>query len=364
MAAKLRFTEDDYPQKLWPAIEALQKGGSFADSINLIDDYLRYAPRQGQPRGLLYKGKALLIVGQTEASLPMLMDCIEQFPRDPIRHEAKLLAALANAELGRMAPARLLLEANVEDDQLEPSNPVSRDSLLALGALLYREGLETHWSLTPPVPDAEVPPPEQRKALQQVLLDAIDRLESADERYAHEFRPARNTRYLAALAHRMASHWYQIESNLPDLIDSTRREFNGLYRSHLEAALQSTGSLRKELSQMQESETLTEAEELMLRNCYLTEGDTLFDLNRYEDAVNAYAGVALRYNGEPICLEATIRQGRCYLAMNRPDDATRAFRQAEKNLARIPESQDELFARTTRHDRAGWKAMLQRLTAS
>jgi tetratricopeptide (TPR) repeat protein len=363
-AAKLRFTESDYPARLWLAIQAFQEGGAYEESLLLLDEYLRYTPREGQPRGLLFKGKSLLAVGQVEQSLPPLTDCIEQFPRDPIRHEARLLAGLANAELGNLAVARSFLEANVDDDQLEPENPISRDSLIALGKLLYRQGLETHLALTPLVSTQREPSPEQRRALQQILDDAINRLETADERYSSTYRKARQMRYLAGLAHRMAAHWPLQESQLPDVSDSARRDFAQKHRKHLETALLATSSLRKELSEIQEREPLTDVEEFMLHNCYLSEGDTLYDLGRYEDALNIYASAALRYNGEPISLEATVRQARCYLAMNRPDDASRVYRQAEKNLARIPDTQNEQFVRTTRHDREGWKSMLKWLTES
>ncbi len=252
-----------------------------------------------------------------------------------------------------------MLEANLYDSALVPDSPVWRDSLLTLGQLLYRQALETHLALTRAGPSPVIVGAEQRAGVYQLLTDAIDRLETADERYAEDFRHALPTRYQAGMAHRMAAHWRMSEANLPDTIDSVRRDLLNQQESHLEASLKHLSALRRELSQMQEKNLqLSPEEELLLRSSYLEEGDTLFELGRYEEARETYGGASLRYSSEPISLEATVRQARCYTAMNRPLDAARAYRQAEKNLDRIPDSQDDMFLRTTRHDRAGWKTML------
>ncbi len=55
-SAQLQFTEKNYPDLLWLAIESLQRGNAFENSLELLNDYLRYVPRDGQPRGLVRKG--------------------------------------------------------------------------------------------------------------------------------------------------------------------------------------------------------------------------------------------------------------------------------------------------------------------
>jgi tetratricopeptide (TPR) repeat protein len=359
-AAKLRFTEKDYTARIWRAIEAYLAGDGFRQCLPLLDDYLRYAPRGEHPRALMAQGRSYMATEKIPAALQVYEACLAEHATDPIRYEARLRAAQANSELGRYAAARELLETNLyEEVGPIPDSPIWRDSLFSLGELLYQQAQEIHLGLTRPKATDEPPQPNEVLALTKILEEAIDKLETADERYSASHRRGRLARHLAAHAHRMSAYWPEQELKQTQLADSLRRDYLAKRRAHYEAGIAHLVSLQKELGAAEESERLEPREELMLRGSYLSQGDMYFALEDYEKALDAYAGAALRYSSEPISLEASARQARCYLALRQPQNANRAYLQAAQNLQRMGNAQDMAFDRTTRHDRQGWEKMFQ-----
>ena len=90
-AAKEQFNSKDYVPTLWSAIDAYQQGRHFSKSIPLLEKYLRYEERKRQPRGWVAHGRALLAEGKPDEAMKSLQTCMVEFPRDPMRYEARLL---------------------------------------------------------------------------------------------------------------------------------------------------------------------------------------------------------------------------------------------------------------------------------
>lgn len=362
-AAELRFETDDYLPTQWSAIEAYQDGRHFSQSIRLLEPYLRYEKRIRLPRGLVAYGRALLAENDPEPAIEALTNCIIEYPRDPLRYDARLLAAQAYAEKGSMQDAKRLLQDNLRDGELTPQSPAWRDSLLTLGELLYQQGNRNYLA-------AEQAKPEERLQLlrdnQSILEEAIVRLDEAVERYWPIAR-AKSAAYLAARARVMASTCPRIESQLPETLDAARRPLRRQGEKYLQQALEGFVDLHRYLSQQQEEQRLRDNEQLILRNCMLAEADVLSDLNRWEEAADAYRAVELKYMNEPSALEAILGRFACAKKMGLSSEAERLIRQANVVLNRIPADLDNRFSETTRYDRRGWEQFLgwmnQRLNA-
>lgn len=368
-AARVMFTEPAYTDLLWQAIDSYQSGRAYARSLELLDDYLRYESRERKPRGLIAQGRARLATGEAGRALLPLADCIEEFPRDSLRYEARLLAAVGRAELGEVDEARQLLEENLFDGRLAPSSPVYRDSLFILGELLYRHACRQHLRLTTPTGATERIEPgdhprdevaEQFTKNQQVLDDAILRLDQAAHRDEAHGNPLRSRRaaYLAAEAHQLAAFWPGIVAEDPETLESARRQLRQKRLSHLSDAQRAFAELRSQLNALDERDELSSWEPAMLRNCYLAEADMLFELGQIAEAAEAYQNTAHRFLNEPLSLEALLRQGRCFERLGRSADAKRVLQQAARVLERIPAEKDAGFVKTTRYDRPSWVSLL------
>lgn len=370
-AAQLRFNSESYLGTQWAAIDAYQQGRHFGQSVRLLEPYLRYVERRQQPRGLVAFGRALLAEDQIDRAIETLTTCIVEFPRDPLRYDARLLAALAYAEKGDLDNARTMLNDNLQDGELTPQSPAWQDSLFTLGELLYERSFRNHLL-------AEKADQEQRFEIlrenQPIVEEAVRYLEEAVERYWPEdeqydalvdspfnkdaARRAEAASYLAARAHLLRSHWPRIQSQSPEILEAAKRTLRTQADQDLQTALETFIRLRKHLSDREDEQRLAVNERAMLRNCLLAEADVLRDMNRLEDAARAYQEVEQRYVNEPPALEAILGRARCARRLGRPQEADMLIRQASAVLDRIPEEWNDRFEETTRFDRAGWEDLL------
>lgn len=359
-SAKLRFDSDSYCDTLWEAIEAYQFSGQFELSADLLADYLRYEQRARQPRALLAMGKARLATGNAEQALEPLEECIVEFPRDPLRYDARLAAAHANSELNRYPEAKVLLDANLTDGGLTPDSTIWRESLYSLGELLFRQVHEAHlgWELARSKGDPGKPLDLQPlRDNQPFVIEATLRLQEAATRYWPDPR-AKHAAYLNARANKLAAVWPKLESESPQALDAAKRQLRLQADQYLNSALTSFINLRRDLATREEEQTLTPAQQSMLRNCYVEEADTLYELGKYDQAAESFRAVSLRYMNEPTALEAMLGQSRCLQQLNRPREARLIIRQAAVVLGRIPPEADPSFTETTRYDRKRWQELL------
>lgn len=374
--ARLVYTEPEYPDALWLAIEAYQRGGAFAKSLDLLEDYLRFEQRTLLPRGLIARGRALLATDRPKEALRTLTDCIAEYPRDALSSEASLLAAVAHLEVGEYLPARELLEANLYNGQLNPDNPVFRDSMFVLGETMYRQAYHEHQRLSAPsivtgrlVPGV-IPSIAQSQALadnQELLEEAIERFEEVilrDRNYG-DFDRARHAMYLKACSQRMAVFWPTIQMGDPQTLEPTRRQLEQKRRATLQQSIASYSELKDTLLQrMAERGELEDRDHAMLRNCYMGIADNLYDLTDYPAAAEAYSKTAQEFLHEPIALQATLRESLCYERLGRSEDAKRLFGRAADILNRIPTEEDPEFAQTTLYARDEWKELIDWLGKS
>ena len=353
-AAQLEFNTPQFIPTQWLAIEAYQDGRHFSRSIALLEPYLRYEERRRLPRGLIAQGRALLAVGKPEKAIDALTTCIVEFPRDPLQYDARLLAALAHADLGNLDGAKTLLTENLQDGALTPQNQIWQDSLFTLGELLYQRGHRNFLV-------AQRQAPEERLKLlgenQPVLREAVRRLDEAVQRYWPLPR-AEEAAYLSARAHVLASHWPRLEAESPDVLDAARRALRAQTDQELQTALEGFAYLKQHMIRREEEHRLPEKEQAMLRNCYLAEADTLREMKRWEEAATAYRTVSLRFMNEPPALEAILGQARCAKDLGRVRESELLIRQAAVVLSRIPNEWNGRFEETTRLDRDGWTRLL------
>ncbi len=352
-AAQLKFDTNQYVPTQWLAIEAYQQGRHFRRSIRLLEPYLRYEDRRRLPRGLVAYGRALLAEGDEENAIRAAEACIVEYPRDPLRYDARLLAAQAHAERHEIDQASIYLVDNLRDGELTPQSPAWRDSLIMLGELQFEQAYQNQL-IAQRGDDADRN--ERMLANQPILHEAIRHLEEAVERYG--LSSTLNAAYLAARGHMMAAQWPRIEAESPEMLEAAKRSLRAQADQEVQVALESFSRLRETLLAREEEVKLPRLEDAMLRNSSIAEAEALRQMNRWEDAATAYRTVELRYTNEPTALEAILGRSACAKDLGRNREADLLVKQAAIVLSRIPSEWDDRFAETTRFDRPGWEKYL------
>ena len=353
-AAKKLFDTEEFLPAQWAAIEAYQKGRHFRRSIALLKDYLRYEERSRLPRGLVAYGRALLAEGNQEEAMKALVSCIVEYPRDPLRYDARLLVAMAKIEDKKPDEAIEYLMANLQDGKLTPASPAWKNSLFTIGELHFEIAQQKQLEAK------KIPEKDRSKQFlenQAVLEQAIRFLDESVARYPSESR-AESAAYLSARSHVLAAHLPEAESESPGILDAARRSLRTQMEQELQIALDGFSNLKRHLLSREDEGRLSPKESSMLRNCFMSEAEMLREMGRLEEASQAYRTIESRYINQPLALEAILHRAGCVRLLGRTNEADLLVRQASVVLSRIPDSWDDRFDEITRFDRNGWQQYL------
>jgi tetratricopeptide (TPR) repeat protein len=329
--ARFRAASREFPEDIWNAADCLLQGNDYVNAIKMLNEYLKNEHRRLRPQALVGIGKAHLALGNIDASLESLLECIKFHGSDAAIYEARLWCGKAYLEKGELDQAEKLLRDNLNGGTLTPASHEWRDSLFAMGHLLHAAGRHE---------------------------EAITRLEEAVARYPDTPQSLEGL-YLIAEAYREAAQAPQ-ERLRNATIESVKIAQRKQIRRLLDGARDYYLRVQEKLNRRAESASLTEMEPAMLRNCYFSIGSVFFDLGRYEDAIKAYSNASTRYQNEPMVLEAFMQIANCHRRLNRPLEARGALEQAKVVWKRLdPEMH---FTSTTNYDRDEWFELLDRLS--
>jgi TolA-binding protein len=356
--ADLRIATRYYLDDLARAADLFRRGQGYEQAVAVYRDLLREDPRRGHPEALAGIGESLLALGQIDAALRHLHECRDAYPTHPVTYRARLLGALALQNQGKSAEAKELLVDNLYRFSLAPQSTDWRDSLFALGALLYREAmdLESRSRLAGVDRTDELLRQAGLALLEQshsTFDEAIRTLSEAVQRYPTAPQ-AVEARYRIAEAYRHSAKWPRKRWNSVT-IETSRASLARQMQEHLNAAVSEYNSLITRLSEEPDA-TRGPTEMTIMRNCYFGRADALFDLARYDEAVAAYSAATNRYQHDPESLEAYVQIASCYRRLNRLGEARGTLDQAKAVLQRIRADAD--FTSTTRLARQDWPSLL------
>ena len=329
--AQLRYATADYPSDLWNSADCYYLGHSYTSAARLLDLYLQNEPEKRNAQALLRLGQVSLALGRVDQCIAALEECIELYDRDNATYQARIDCAKAHWYRGEVAEAERLLRVNLTESMLEPQSPEWKDSLFALGMLLFEQGR---------------------------YEEAISTLEEAVERYPND-RQALLARYVTGEAYR---RWAAepLERMQTARTGSDRLKSQQLVKERLTLALdefkQVQSSITLRVHNVQEDATYG----ALRRNCYMLEGACLFDLGRYQEAIEAYQNVSSLYPNEPFVLETFVQIAHCWQRLDRAENAHGAIEQAQLTLQQLPGDAD--FAATTAFSREEWRMLLNNLS--
>jgi len=108
-----------------------------------------------------------------------------------------------------------------------------------------------------------------------------------------------------------------------------------------------------------DASALTELDQTYLRASYLNRADCLFDLGRYEDAMEAYSEVAWRYENMPAAVSASMQIVHCHQRLGQVNEARAALERLSWLLRKLPPSAFETERGMS--SKQYWEAMVGRL---
>ena len=325
--ANVRCATEHYPDDIWNSADCFYRGQSYTNTARLLNLYLKNEPEKRNAEALLRLGQSNLALGNVDQCIAALEECIELYSRDNATYEARIDCANAYWYRGNAQEAERLLRGNLVESNLKPSSPEWRDSLFALGRLLFSQGRNE---------------------------DAINTLEEAVERYPND-RQTLQTRYLIGESYR---RWADepLERLLQARTSSEREKGTQLVHERLAKALESFKEVQRAITLRVRDVQQDPLYGAMLRNCYMLEGTVLFDLERYEDAIKSYSNVSSLYPNEPFVVETFVQIAHCWQRLDRVEKAHGAIQQAQLTLDRLPKNAD--FAATTAFNRDEWQSLL------
>lgn len=357
--AAARIATRFYPDDLLRAAKTYVQGHGYQQAEKLFRQFLQQQTRTGQPEALVGLGQTLVALGRPSEALLALNQVEQLYEKHPASYQARLLSATALQEQGNLDAAREVLGANLFGSALTPQSAEWRDSLFALGRIQFLQGIE-HDARGRSVPPQETEEKRAAEAQREMELaagyfaEAIKTLTEATQRFpdAAQVIPAT---YHVAEAYRRGAKWPQQRLEVVT-VDSTRQSLRRQVQNDLTAAVAEYTRLIEKLADDQESQRAF-VDLKILRNCYFNRADALFDLGRFEEAIQAYSAATNRYQHEPEALEAYVQIATCYRRLQRYAEARGTLEQARVVLERIRSDAD--FARTTRFDRQQWIALLE-----
>lgn len=355
--ADRKLATREFAPLMQQAASLYEEGQDYESARIALTRTLDVQGRSERPETLVMLGKVLLDLDRLDSGVAALNECYLSFRRNPVSYRARMLASQALIEQGKLEDAKKLLHANLWQEDLSPESNDWRDSLFALADLLFTQARVAYAeaknrAAAPNAPKSEVS--DAFDAAARLFDDAAQRLNEAVARYP-ENEQAVFARYQLAECNRaLARNKMRLYDAHP--IQTAKAQFERDSKDYLAAALSDLGTVQTQLNQRADTRELTLTERKLLRNCYFLSADCLFDRREYEEAIQAYADAAGRYQTEPAAIEAFTQIAACYRKLRRPSDERTAIEQARAMLGRLAENAD--FASTTRATRAEWNDYL------
>jgi tetratricopeptide (TPR) repeat protein len=328
--ARLRFAARQFTEDLWTAGECYFRGQSYSQAARIFGEYLHHEARRNNAMALLRMGQSQLAGGEYEKAIVAFDECVEMYPNDAVTYQARVECARAQQQLGKMDRAEQLLLTNLVGDTLKPQSPEWRDSLFALGNLLYEMGRYD---------------------------EAISKLEEATLRYPDDDQTL-FAKYIMARANHCAAE-APAKRLQESKTENERQAARTLLNEYLNKAHEYYQDVQRKITLRGHSDG-NPLDLALLRNCYLMQGSVLFELRRFEESLQAYGNVITSYRDDPIALESFVQVANCWRRLDQPVKARVTLDQAKVVLKGLPPTTD--FLGSTNFNRQQWELLLNQMS--
>ncbi|MHC4991297.1 MAG: tetratricopeptide repeat protein [Planctomycetota bacterium] len=305
--------DEEWAEALWRAALDYDSAGESQLAADHFREYVSSRPADDprRPGALFHLGRALHALELFEDAADAYEQVIDASPRSMEAASSYVPLAEVYVLMDRAPDARQLLRRVVLGQTgLDPASADYRIALFELGKLLRSAGQPGR---------------------------AIERLEEAVARYPQDPRLPEVLFHLAdahrAYAKELASETTQSPPPLPDRIERLQSQ----RVAALESAAQGFDQVRRALEAVPRHER-DRLQLDLLRYSSIYRGDCAYELERYDEAIQAYEEVVRSYATEYVSLNALIQIVNCYSAIGDAARAHSAHERAMRRLAQLPDA--------------------------
>ncbi|MBW3539655.1 MAG: tetratricopeptide repeat protein [Planctomycetes bacterium] len=343
-------TTSEYGEALWTSADHFDRGHNFERARQQLAAFLATNPQRRLAPATVRMGRLLLDLDRPEEAFFWFRQAIEQHPSDVAAIEAEYLLGRCHIEREDFKAAQQTWQNVLESENLTPDAREWRLSLFSLGRLQYsRAVLDERAAASAPPDERETFEESAHKRREECtrLLDEFAARYPADER-------AFEARYLAARARTLQSHGPRDRLDAAET-EAARRRLENERRALLEAALAQYLSLERDLDGRDTDRGLGPLDERLLRGCWFHAAEALYELGRYDEAIERYAAAADRFPHDPGVLTAYLRISQCHERQGRFAEARSLLEQTRVIHEGLPDSAfDSSITSLTRSDWKDW----------
>ena len=298
---------------LWRGAKAYDKAGETERSIDVWQRIVTERDADANwPQALYNLGQAFRAIGKQTDALTYFEILNKKHKNSPAAFSslvpmAKCYLALDEPDIEK---AESLLQQVRVNQAITPTAPVYKDALFVLGDLYYGN---------------------------QQFPQAINVLAEAIDRYPKDGRIG-SAKYLVGESYRQSG--LKIGEQFATATDDNSvrlQEAMSLKRRHLESAEKYFGDAII-YYQNKGIKALSEMDELYLKSAWLSRSDCLFDLQRYDKALDLYEATVLHYQLTPTALSAFVQIINCNVKLGNASDAKSAKQRAVWQLRKMDEN--------------------------
>jgi TolA-binding protein len=297
-------------EHLWQAAVSYFQGEDFAQAAGLFTRFLERNPKsERQSEGWYLLAQSARHLNNRAAAEKAYLECIA-FP-GRYAYRARYHLALARLEEGKTDKAEEYLVENLQafrrghDAELDPE--AYEKSLFTLGALLYKRG--------------------NYRGVVQNLEVALGRFPANPEATRARFQLADAYRQLANQSHQS----YLIRENMSP---EAREHYSQQHQVYLKKAAEQFQELEEFLQTPQARGHLTPEEQVSVPFIY---ADCLYNLGRYDEALEMFNRLAGRFRGQPAAVFALEGAARVYAAKRDFTNMRQRLEDIRKSLPGLPE---------------------------
>ncbi len=350
-----------YDDLLWRGIENYRMAGAYNKSNQLLENhFLRYEPRENQPKGLLIMARNYNALEKPELATLSLNRILESNTSTPLVYDARLEAAKLASAREDYYGAEDLLSENLSGD-LTPASHIWKESLFLLSDILYRRGLSLHDQAS----EAMIRDPsksyETIALLEKSYKELIQAINRTDEGLTRFENDSRRLQMLYTMANA-----YKMAASFPDMLlrenrianEDTLAAWKSQRKELLDQSRKTYAKIVREITANTDPLMKNTNTEDFLRNSFFGVADLLFEAGDYEEAIAAYQETARHFLSEPESLEAMLQIANAQKKLGKIPESQRTLKMAKDILSRIPPEKNARFKTVTSHDRAGWEQFL------